>query len=54
MTNIVIAGMGEVGYNLARALAKEGHNITAVEMDEEVIARVCCKTTGTGLSLSCS
>jgi len=38
MASIVIAGMGEVGYTLARALAKEGHNVTAVEKDEEVIA----------------
>jgi len=36
MANIIIAGMGQVGYNLALALSKEGHNLTIIEIDTEV------------------
>ncbi len=37
---IVIIGAGEVGYNLARELSREDHNITLVEVDPERIRRV--------------
>jgi trk system potassium uptake protein TrkA len=37
MANFVIAGLGQVGYNIAQALAREGHNITVVEKEEKVI-----------------
>jgi len=36
LANIIFAGMGQVGYNLALALSKEGHNLTIIEIDTEV------------------
>lgn len=35
MKNVVIAGGGDVGFSLARALSEEGHNVTVIEKDEE-------------------
>lgn len=32
---IIIAGMGDVGYHLAKQLSSESHDITAVDMDQE-------------------
>jgi trk/ktr system potassium uptake protein len=34
MKNVVIAGGGDVGFNLARTLSEEGHNITIIEKDD--------------------
>ena len=34
---IVIAGAGDVGFNLAQLLAQENHDITLVDLDEEVL-----------------
>ena len=31
--NIVIIGAGEVGFNLAKALSKEDHDITVIDID---------------------
>src|SRR2546425_4727676 len=32
---IIIAGAGEVGWNLARELVGEGHEVTVIEADRE-------------------
>lgn len=37
MSNVIIAGMGQVGTSIALALSKEGHNITMIEQDGRVI-----------------
>ena len=37
MSNVIIAGMGQVGISIALALSKEGHNITMIEQDGRVI-----------------
>ena len=37
--NILILGLGGVGYYLTKRLAHEGHAITAVEMDGRLIRR---------------
>ena len=31
--NIAIIGAGEVGFNLAKSLSKENHDITVVDID---------------------
>jgi trk system potassium uptake protein TrkA len=36
---IVIIGAGEVGYNLARELSREDHNITLVDLNQEKVRR---------------
>ena len=33
---IVIAGGGDIGYNLANTLVKEGHNIAIIDAAKEV------------------
>ena len=33
--NIVLAGAGEVGLNLARSLAHENHNISIIDHDKD-------------------
>ncbi|MBI2060304.1 MAG: Trk system potassium transporter TrkA [Nitrospirae bacterium] len=38
--NIIVAGLGEVGFHLVRRLYKQGHNISAVDADEEKTRRV--------------
>ena len=35
---IVIAGMGDVGYHLARQLSSEEHDIIAIDMDEQTLS----------------
>jgi trk system potassium uptake protein TrkA len=37
---VLICGAGQVGYNLASYLADEGNNVTVVDQDPELIARV--------------
>jgi len=32
---IIIAGMGDVGYQLAKQLSNESHDIIAIDMDQE-------------------
>lgn len=38
--NIVIAGAGEIGTNLAMKLRKDGHNVAVVEKDAEACRRI--------------
>ena len=38
--NIVVIGAGEVGFNLAKALSKEDHDITVIDIDPERCDRV--------------
>ncbi len=38
--NIIIAGDGEVGFNLAEALVNSNHNITVIDPHEELLKRV--------------
>ena len=38
--NIVIIGAGEVGYNLAKSLAKNDYEITVIDIDSEKCIRV--------------
>ena len=33
--NIVIIGAGEVGFNLAKALSKEDHSITVIDINSD-------------------
>ncbi len=35
--NIMIAGMGKIGTTILESLAKEGHDITAIDTDEHVV-----------------
>ena len=35
---IVIAGMGDVGYHLAKQLSSEEHDIIAIDMDEQILS----------------
>src|SRR5574337_138958 len=37
---IVIVGAGAVGFNLAKQLSKEGHDISVVERDHELVRRI--------------
>lgn len=36
---VFIVGAGEVGFNTAQMLSKEGHEVTVVENDEELVSR---------------
>jgi trk system potassium uptake protein TrkA len=36
---VIVAGAGEVGFNIARWLAKEGHSVSLIDLDEERLAR---------------
>ncbi len=38
--NIVVIGAGEVGFNLAKALSKEDHDITVIDVSSEKCSRV--------------
>jgi trk system potassium uptake protein TrkA len=38
--NIIIIGAGEVGYNLAKKLSKEGHDVVVVDHDSEKIQHI--------------
>ena len=38
--NIVIIGAGEVGFNLAKALSKEDHNITVIDLSSDRCDRI--------------
>ncbi|NIQ37289.1 MAG: Trk system potassium transporter TrkA [Proteobacteria bacterium] len=38
--NIIIIGAGEVGYNLAKKLSKEGHDVVVVDHDAERIRQI--------------
>jgi trk system potassium uptake protein TrkA len=38
--NIIIIGAGEVGYNLAKKLSKEGHDVVVVDHDPEKIRHI--------------
>lgn len=38
--NIIIAGDGEVGFNLAEALVNSNHNITVIDPHEELLKRI--------------
>ncbi len=40
---IVIVGAGAVGFNLAKQLSKEGHDISVVERDMELVRRIAEK-----------
>lgn len=35
--NIIIAGAGQVGFNLAKYLAEQGHDITVIDIDQKLI-----------------
>ena len=37
--DIVIVGSGKVGFSLAEQLAKEEHNVTVVDSNEEALRR---------------
>ena len=37
---ILIVGAGAVGFNLAKQLSKEGHDISVVERDLELVKRI--------------
>ena len=37
---IVIIGAGEVGFNLAKSLSRENHDITVVDIDSQKCSRV--------------
>ena len=37
--NILLLGLGEIGFYLAKRLSMEGHNITAIENDPVVIQK---------------
>ena len=37
---IIISGVGDVGFHLARQLSKDGHHITVIDRDAEHLARV--------------
>ncbi|MDR4507871.1 MAG: Trk system potassium transporter TrkA [Candidatus Brocadiaceae bacterium] len=37
---ILIVGAGAVGFNLAKQLSKEGHDISVVEKDEDLVKRI--------------
>ncbi len=37
---IVIVGAGAVGFNLAKQLSKEGHDISVVEKDQDLVKRI--------------
>ena len=38
--NIVIIGAGEVGFNLAKSLSKEEHDITVIDIDHNKCQKV--------------
>jgi len=38
--NIVVIGAGEVGFNLAKSLSKEDHDITVIDISEEKCSRI--------------
>ena len=38
--NIVVIGAGEVGFNLAKSLSKEDHDITVIDISEEKCNRI--------------
>ena len=38
--NIVIIGAGEVGFNLAKSLSKENHDITVIDVDPHKCQKV--------------
>jgi len=38
--NVIILGAGEVGYHIAERLAREGNNVSVVDIDEERLKRV--------------
>ena len=38
--NIVIIGAGEVGFNLAKSLSKENHDITVIDIDPNKCQKV--------------
>ena len=40
MKNVVIAGGGDVGFSLARALSEEGHNVSVIDIQEEVAVKL--------------
>ncbi len=37
--NVVIAGLGEIGLHVARALSKDGHQVTVIDTDPAAIGR---------------
>ena len=37
---ILVIGAGAVGFNLARQLSKEGHDISVVERDLDLVKRI--------------
>jgi trk system potassium uptake protein len=41
---IIIAGMGDVGYHLAKQLSMDAHDIIAVDIDQDRLARVGAST----------
>ena len=36
--NIIVVGIGKIGFELVRALTKEGHSVTVIDRDEEHIS----------------
>ena len=38
--NIVVIGAGEVGFNLAKSLSKEDHDITVIDVSSDRCDRV--------------
>ncbi len=38
--NIIIIGAGEVGYNLAKKLSKEGHDVVVIDHDPEKVRQI--------------
>jgi trk system potassium uptake protein TrkA len=40
VAKIIIGGMGQVGYNLALALSREGHNLLVIEKDQNQIEQM--------------
>ena len=52
--NIIIAGAGKVGNNLARQLAAEGHNLTIIEQDGRVLEELVVRYDAMGIHGNCA
>lgn len=51
---IIVAGCGNVGINVVKSLAKEGHSITAIDVSEERLEEVADYYDATGVNGSAS
>ena len=51
---IIIAGGGKVGTTLAQRLAQEGHNLTLIDRDHQVLESVCEQIDAMGVQGNCA